>query len=87
MNKGGYQIVDLENQNAVKGMPVSNWTWAKWKAVQGTTKPIMFKNIMIEDIHYGDVIVGCAPAGTGFVTTIYGYTVTIDDNHIIFSKK
>lgn len=81
MNKGGYQIIDLENKELTLGVGmVYNGIYDK---VEGTRKPILISGLNIGGVEYHDTYVDFTVSGTNFVGSVYGKTITISDVNVV----
>lgn len=81
MNKGGYQIIDLENKELTLGVGmVYNGIYDK---VEGTRKPILISGLNIGGVEYHDTYVDFTVSGTNFVGSVYGKNITISDVDVV----
>lgn len=78
MLKGGYQIIDLENNNFTPGTAITiNSIYDK---CEGTTKPYLLTNIKISSKEYGNTFIELKNNESNFTGQCYGYNVTITNS-------
>lgn len=82
MKKGGYQIIDL------KDTPLTTDSGAMvidglYSLIESTNKTILVSGIVIDGVEYNDTFVEFTEDGSNYVGTMYGKTITIQDNNVI----
>lgn len=76
MRIGGYQLVDLKNENFAVG--TKKTIAGVYDLIEGTRKPILISGIQIASTEYHDAFVTPVVSSSNFVFVVYGYTFTID---------
>lgn len=79
--RGGYQIIDLKGVNHTPAVGMVHDDI--YDIVEGTTKPILLTNIVVDDKEYKDAFVTVDINESAFVIKIYGYTITINSNDVV----
>lgn len=81
MQKGGYQIIDLQNKQLESG------TGAVFKGVfekiEGTRKAILISGLNVGGTEYHDTFVELTVNGSQYEGTIYGKTITISGDDTV----
>ena len=75
MNKGGYQILDLENKSFTLGTGAV--VAGAFDTIAGTKKPILVSGIVIAGTEYHDTYVDFTVVSTAFEGIIYGKKISI----------
>ena len=78
---GGYKIIDLKGKDHTVGVGMVHD--GLYDAIEGTKKPIMLSNIVIDETEYKDIFVTVALNESDFKATVYGYTMTINSNDVV----
>ena len=88
MNKGGYQIINLENHPATSG--VGFIVEGIHSKIEGTRKPILLSGITVDDVEYHDTYIFPCVNDTNYVavvgrnpTTNVEYHINIQDNDMV----
>lgn len=85
MEKGGYQIIDLGNKNLTLG--VGMVYKGIYDLIEGTRKPVYLSGLQIGGVEYHDTYVNLTVSGSTYTGTVYGKTITIDDNDVVTVKN
>lgn len=88
MQKGGYQIIDLEGHNHTSGVgAVHDGIYEK---IEGTPKAILLSGIVVNAVEYHDTYIFPCVNGTNYVaivgenpTTNERITINIQDNDVV----
>ena len=86
MQKGGYQIIDLENGNftTTKGAPVAKTLKGVYALVKGTRKVLMLSGINLDGKELHDIFIDVTLNNTTYEATIYSnYKLTITNNDVV----
>ena len=86
MQKGGYQIIDLENWKftTTKGSPVAKTQKGVYALVKGTRKVIMLSGINLDGKELHDIFIEVKLNTTTYEATIYSnYKLTITNTDVV----
>lgn len=86
MKKGGYQIIDLKNTPLTSGSGAMVIDGI-YSSIESTNKAILFSGIVIDGVEYNDTFVELTEDGSNYVGTMYGKTITIQDNDVVSVDK
>lgn len=79
MSTGGYQIIDLENYDF--SPETAQTIVGVYAKIEGTRKPILLSNIVVDGKEFHDVFISPKLSGTTYSFEIYDeYNVSITDN-------
>lgn len=82
MKKGGYQIIDLKNTPLTSGSGAMVIDGI-YSSIESTNKAILVSGIVIDGVEHNDTFVELTEDGSNYVGTMYGKTITIQDNDVV----
>lgn len=82
MINGGYQIIDLENNNFTKDAKTKTYVGI-YNKISGTRKAIVLSGLKADGAEYHDVFVAPTKNSTNYVINIYGFTFTIANTDVV----
>lgn len=85
MNKGGYQIIDLEGKQLTLGTGMQYE--GLYEKIEGTRKPCYVSGINIGGTEYHDCYVNFSVNESAFEGELYGNTITVENTDVVTVKK
>ena len=81
MKTGGYQIIDLQDEDLRSniGMQYTDL----YEKIEGTRKPILVTGITIDGVEYHNTFAEFVVNGSNYETTIYGKKLVISDLNVV----
>ncbi len=80
--KGGYKIIDLQNQNLTIDTPIT--LRGVYESIENSYhKPLLLSGIIIDNIDKNDIYITPILDNTNYTLDLYGYNLTITQDDLI----